>query len=365
MKKSTSTKKLLFLALLTIFFSCGTDDENNYEEIPEKESPVVANLDEVPYQTLSEYKFYEGELKNMEPAYKVIPYELNSKLFTDYAHKKRFVWMPKGAKATYTADGEILNFPVGAVLIKNFFYENVQPANSQRIIETRVMIKKTSEWIFANYVWNDSQTEAYLDMEGSFTDITWTENGETKSTTYRIPSETECLTCHKSNEKPIPIGPKPQNLNKIYAYKDGSANQLSKWIEEGYLESNIPNTINSTVNYADESQPLELRVRSYLDINCAHCHSEGAHCDYMPMRLAFTETTDPVNMGVCVEPYEFIDNSITHIISKKSKSRSAMYYRLSTTEESFRMPMLGRTIVHEEAIEMIEDWINSMDETCP
>ncbi|AXG75123.1 hypothetical protein DVK85_13135 [Flavobacterium arcticum] len=365
MKKHNYLKTLFFLTLFSTLTSCGTDDGDTYTEILDPVSPVVVDISAVPYTKLSEYKFYEGDLKNMEPAYKVLPYDLNSALFTDYAHKKRFIWMPEGEKATYNGDETILDFPTRTVIIKNFYYENVLPDNSTRIIETRLMIKKDSGWIFADYVWNDEQTEAYLDLEGSFTDISWIENGVEKSSTYRIPSESECLTCHKNGNAPIPIGPKPQNMNKMFNYSDGTANQLSKWIEEGYLQDNLPAEITSTIDWTDISQPLELRVRSYMDINCAHCHAEGAHCDYMPMRLAFSETTKAINMGVCVEPFEFISTSYPHIIAKQKIENSVMYYRLSTTNESERMPMLGRSIVHEEGLQLFGDWINNMDGTCP
>ncbi len=155
-----------------------------------------------------------------------------------------------------------------------------------------------------------------------------------------------------------------QNLNKLYAYADGTLNQLSKWKQMGYL-NNVPNDITSVIDWADETQPLELRVRSYLDINCAHCHSEGAHCDYRPMKLAFSETSNPVNLGVCVQPHEFLNGSQTHIIARGNAARSVMPYRMNTNIESQRMPLLGRTIVHTEAVELIEEWINAMEEPCP
>lgn len=365
MKKHKYLKTLFYTTFLALFISCGTDDGDDYTEIPDPVSPVVVDLATVPYEKLSDYKFFEGEIKNQEPAYKVLPYELNSPLFTDYAHKKRFVWMPKGTSATYAGDSEILDFPVGTVLIKSFYYDNVQPANTTRIIETRLLIKKGDEWIFANYIWNEDQTEAVLDMHGGYTNISWSENGTTKSTDYQIPSEAECLTCHKTNDKPIPIGPKPQNLNKMFTYSDGSANQLSRWIQEGYLQDNLPADIVSTVDWTDTSQPLELRVRSYIDINCAHCHRENSHCDYMSMRFAFSETGDPENLGICVPPQDNINPSLTYIIAKKNPLRSAVAYRIKSVVPNERMPILGRTIVHEEAVEMITEWINTMDTPCP
>lgn len=357
---------LLILALTTII-ACNTNDETE-EYTPV--SPVVLDITQVPYPKLSDYKFFEGALKNQTPSYKVLPYEPASQLFTDYAHKKRFVWMPSGVKATYDGDGKILKFPTGAALIKTFYYENVQPSNTTRIIETRVMIKKGVDenlkdiWIFANYVWNDEQTEAYLDLAGSYFPISWKdENDVIKSSNYRIPSGTECLTCHKSNEKPIPIGPKPQSLNFNYSYTGGATNQLAKWKEEGYLES-YPSNIVSTVNWKDTSKPLETRVRSYIDANCAHCHATNSHCDYRPMRFAFSETADPTNLGVCVAPQENIDNSLTHIVNKGNAQRSVMHFRMNSVNEATRMPLLGRTIVHEEGLQLIEQWINSLTPAC-
>lgn len=357
---------LLFLILsgsLLIYVSCKKEPIEFNPEVP-TETGVSVNLATVPYDKLSKYRFFEGDLKNQVPAEGVIEFAPASALFTDYAHKKRFVWMPSGTLANYVSDGEILDLPVGAALIKNFYYENVIPGNTTRIIETRVMIRKASGWIFAEYVWNNEQTEAFLDMSGSYTNVQWDENGVTKSSNYRIPSETECLICHKRNGQPIPIGIKPQNLNHDFSYAGGEMNQLQKLISVGYLQSSIPGTINSTVDYSDESQDLELRLRSYLDINCAHCHGEEKHCSYRPMRLAFSETTDRENIGLCVAPDEFINETLTDIVSPSNISRSMMHFRLSSTDVATRMPLLGRSIVHEEGVQLLADWINSIAD-CP
>jgi len=350
-----------FLLLAGTMFSCGSDDSSEYKQV----SPVVADLTVVPYPKLSDYHFFEGDMKNLEPVYKVIPYDLNSGLFTDYAHKKRFIWMPEGVKATYNGDGKVLEFPTGTILIKNFYYDNVQPDNTTRIIETRLMIRKSTGWIFADYIWNTEQTEAYFNLDGGHTPVTWMEGAEQKTTNYRLPPETECFTCHKKQETIAAIGPKPQNLNKNYLYADGVQNQLSRWVQEGYLNEALPQQIVSTADWTDTSLPLDLRVRSYLDINCAHCHSDGAHCDYRPMRFAFSETSLPSNLGICVPPEENINNSLTYIVAKKNALRSVMRYRINTTDPAQRMPILGRTIVHTEAVAMIELWINSMDAPCP
>jgi len=326
-------------------------------------SPVSFDLDNIPYATLSEYNFFEGDMNNLNPVFGVLPYDLNSALFTDYARKKRFVWMPNGTKSSYVNDFSTLNFPVGAVLIKNFYYDNVLPANATRILETRLMYMTENGWDFAKYVWNDEQTEATFTNSGSFVDLQWIENGITNSVNYRIPSRSECFTCHNQFDTPVPIGPKPQNLNKDLAYTDGTSNQLQKWIEVGYLEDNLPTSIVSTVKWDDESLDLNLRIRSYLDINCAHCHSDESYCEYRPIRFAFNDSEDDVNKGVCVPPDTQIAGT-THIVTPGNIDASVLRFRLNSTEEQNRMPLLGRTLKHNEGVRLIEEWINSLNGEC-
>lgn len=372
MKKYYLLSIFILITSVSIFISCSDNEEEQYVPV----SPVVVDLTQVPYPKLSDYKFFEGEMKNLTPSLNVIPYEPASVLFSDYAHKKRFVWMPIGSKATYNGDGNILELPVGSALIKTFYYDNVQnvtPVGSTRIIETRIMIRKSTGWIFADYVWNAAQTEALLDNSGSFTEVTWLENGTPKTANYRIPSEEQCIVCHKrreivnGNETTVytPIGIKPQNLNFNRNYGSVSKNQLTKWIEQGYLENNFtfPTAANTTIDYNDTSKPLELRVRSYFDINCAHCHANDRHCDYRPMRFAFNETANNLtNMGVCVETQDMqdFDPALSKIITPGNINRSMLYFRLNTVDEAYRMPLHGRTVIHEEGVEMIEQWINTL-----
>jgi uncharacterized repeat protein (TIGR03806 family) len=359
---------LLYLYCFLSLFSCKNDEK--IESVETESSFVNFNIDAVPYAKLSTYMFFTGELKNLQPNTKVIPYEPASSLFTDYALKKRFIWMPGGVKAGYDADDKVLNFPVGTVLIKNFYYNTVQPGNTTKILETRLMIKKSTGWIFAEYLWNDAQTEAELVTgtnfaSGSSKNITFKkDNGDMITTDYRIPSETECLACHKLDNKPIPIGMKPQNLNGTYNYPNGIKNQLQKFVDEGYLQS-YPSSIVSTVNYKDTSKPLDIRLRSYLDINCAHCHQENARCDYRAIRLSFSQTANLTKMGVCVMADEPLGSSLEKIITPGNPAKSVMHFRLSSVNENNRMPLLGRTIVHDEGIALLNQWISSLNQTCP
>ncbi len=368
---------LSFVALMSVIISCTqSDDVEQYTPI----SPVNVDLTQAPYPLLSQYNFFEGDMKDQIPALNVLPYKPSSSLFSDYAHKKRFVWMPIGLSATYNGDMNVLELPVGSVLIKTFYYDNVQnvtPVGATRIIETRLMIRKATGWIFADYIWNDDQTEAYFNLAGSNTPVTWLENGVERSVNYRIPSEEQCIVCHKKRETIngadqtvfVPIGIKPQNLNFGFTSSSTARNQLSKWIEQGYLQNNFtfPSIANSTIDYEDATKPLETRARSYVDINCAHCHQNDRHCDYRPMRFSFNETANnPTNMGVCVDTQDMQDfaPSLSRIVTPGNINRSMLYHRLNTTDEAIRMPLHGRTLIHDEGIILIEAWINSLNNSC-
>ncbi len=353
----------LSLILVLFIIGCSKDDSGNIDE-GEPISPVYYDLEAMPYAKLSDYNFFSGELALHYPVYGVLPYEPISALFTDYAHKKRFVWMPDGSSAQYEEDGSILTFPVGSILIKSFYYDSLTGANPHKIIETRIMIKKVEGWIFADYIWNDEQTEAFYNLEGDVLPISFSHNGQNLSTQYRIPNETECMTCHKTSEVATPIGVKPQNLNKNYSYSSGSQNQLAKWQSMGYLGS-YPTDILTVVDYADPSADLEERVRSYLDMNCAHCHSFGGHCDYTSMRFGFESSLNSENLGVCMPANETVVNyNFTYIVESGNVNRSSLSYRLHTTDDATKMPQLGRTLVHQEAVELIDQWIAALDQNC-
>lgn len=373
-------KKIYLFALLIVtsalvLYSCSDNEEDYLEINPQQRttkpilSPLKIDLSQVPYAKLSDYHFFVGPMKEMNPNYKVIPYTPASTLFTDYALKKRFIWMPEGVKANYLTDDKILDFPVGTILIKSFYYNTIQPGNTTKIIETRMMVRKSDGWKFYEYIWNDAQTDADLVAGEAFTNgssqtITFRKpNNDVVTTDYRIPSDAECFACHKKNELPTPIGPKPQNLNIDFAYPRGAKNQLLYLKQQGYLSS-YPANIVSTVDYHDTTKPLDLRMRSYLDINCAHCHQEHARCDYRALRFAFSETTNPTNLGICVTADEVLSPSLEKLINPGNFDKSVVHFRLISNEESERMPLLGRTIVHDEGVELLEQWISSLTQTC-
>ncbi|MEM9053109.1 MAG: hypothetical protein AAGC47_13735 [Bacteroidota bacterium] len=360
---------LLVAVICGVWMSCSKDDNDPDMEVIPQIAPLNIDVNLMPYSTLSEYNLYTGSnMADLIPNEGLLLYEPITPLFTDYAKKTRYVWMPDSVSAHYESDFSTLNFPDGAVLIKNFYYENSLPTNERKVMETRMIFKRDGEWNFADYIWNEEQTEAFFSLEGATKPIQVVlETGETISFDYKVPTGTECFTCHKLGGTAIPNGPKPQNLNADLEYQEGIMNQLMKWADQGYLSADYPSEIETVVNWEDESQTLFDRVRAYLDANCAHCHADNTHCEYRPIRLDFANNDRPVNIGICEEFTEdFADSPpIDYIIEAGDADASMLIYRVSSVNTGYQMPFLGKSVVHKEGLQLLVDYVNSIPIECP
>ncbi|HEY2250448.1 MAG TPA: alpha/beta hydrolase-fold protein, partial [Planctomycetaceae bacterium] len=107
---------------------------------------AIAAYREAP-PSLSSWGLFAGEPKNQQPARGVLAYELNTPLFSDYTSKHRFIRLPQGQRIAYRPEG-ILEFPVGTVIAKTFSmpHETSQPEGSERLLETRIQVRKDSGW---------------------------------------------------------------------------------------------------------------------------------------------------------------------------------------------------------------------------
>lgn len=65
-------------------------------------------------------------------------------------------------------------------------------------------------------------------------------------------------------------------------------------------------------------------------------------------------------MGLCVVPEDPIDPSQLYIVFAGNAARSMLYYRMHSNDEAERMPLLGRTVRDEDAVQLIGDWIDAM-----
>ncbi|KYP14284.1 MAG: hypothetical protein A1D16_02060 [Flavihumibacter sp. CACIAM 22H1] len=316
-----------------------------------------------PRQKLSEYGFFEGPLAALQPVAGVVPYELNSALFSNYAQKIRFIVIPPGTSAVYQAS-KPFDMPVGTILIKNFYYplDFRQPDKGRRLLETRLLIHEEAGWNALPYTWNDEQTEAYYDVAGDTKTIRYTDlKGKTKTTPYLIPNKNQCKGCHTNGKEFLPIGISARHLNKSILWENNPVNQLQLWNKKGWLKDLPATEIPANADWQDNSRTVDERARAYLDINCGHCHSAGGPANTSGLFLdVFNQ--DPTALGIHKTPVAAGRGSgnLSYAIEPGKPEKSILVYRMNTVDPGIAMPELGREQIHKEGVALISEWIKQM-----
>ena len=330
-------------------------------------------------------------------------YTLNSALFSDHAGKLRTLWMPSGQSATYSPT-DTFDFPVGTVISKTFYYpldaeghvlRGDNPGASTaamtsldldqvRLVETRLLVLREGGWVALPYVWNEDQQDARLVRTGYSEAFTLAEpDGRRRKVDYLVPNVNQCAGCHAVNNttrKLQPIGPTARQLNRDLVYQGGSRkgnphegdvtkstrNQLKHLAEAGYLKG-LPavDDIPRAAAWHDTREPLEARARAYLDINCAHCHNPVGPADTSGLHLHASATSGP-NLGICKPPIAAGPGSGGHRfgILPGMPDASILTYRMASRQADVMMPELGRSLVHEEGVALIGDWIAGLPGDC-
>ncbi|MBI1339295.1 hypothetical protein GC169_03665 [bacterium] len=300
-----------------------------------------------------------------EPAAGVIPYDLNTPLFSDYADKLRFVALPPGTSAEYREDG-VFEFPVGTTLVKTFAYpaDMRAPGDDLQVIETRLLVRKASGWVALPYVWSEDGTDAKLAVGGRRLNVSYTdEDGAAQTIRYQVPNKNQCKTCHAIGDDVAPIGPKAHNLNKSFPYAGGAENQLTHWSSLGVL-TGVPDpdaAPRAPVWNDPATGSLHLRARAYLDINCAHCHNAAGSASNSGMFLTFNEQ-DPGHLGLWKRPVAAGRGAGQAIfgIHPGEPEDSIIRFRMTSREPGVMMPELGRSLIHQEGVDLITEWIATM-----
>ena len=119
--------------------------------------------------------------------------------------------------------------------------------------------------------------------------------------------------------------------------------------------------LNTPVDWEDDSYSLDERVRSYLDINCGHCHISTGGANSTGLYLDLTESR-PTHLGINKKPVATGRGSggLEYSISPGEAQDSILLYRMISTDPGVMMPESGRSLSHYEAIEMIAEWIEEM-----
>lgn len=361
-----SKMKKYFIAFAFLFALTFILSVHSCKFAPKK---VALDVAAKPFELLSQYNFFTGALNSLTPNERILPYDLISPLFTDYAHKARFVYVPEGKQVAYD-DKEVLNLPVGSCYIKNFYYpaDFSKPKEKWRIIETRLLVHRKDGWEALDYIWNDDQSDAKLEVAGDIKKVSWIHyDGSKKEVDYVIPNKNQCKGCHWENNVGImPIGPKVRNLNKSIAFADGEKNQLAKWIEAGFLKD-APNLsqMPKMVDYNDESAELNDRARAYLDINCGHCHRDKGPAYTSGLWLNL-DNENMENLGICKSPVAAGKGTggLLVDIFPGHPELSILPLRMKSEDAGIKMPEVGKVLVHTEGVALIEKWITAMQGEC-
>jgi uncharacterized repeat protein (TIGR03806 family) len=338
---------------------------------------------------LSDWRVVYADAGSLSLNSGVVPYDLNTPLFSDYAHKLRTVWMPPGMAAKYDAS-DSFDFPVGTIISKTFYYplakgggrnsSSVARNNEQirlplalnqvRLVETRLLVRRESGWQAFPYVWNAAQTDADLARTGDAKALELiSEDGGKEPFTYVVPNENQCAGCHVTDLKAkqiAPIGLKARHLNRDYAYPELSENQLRHWEGLGYLVgAPLASQIPKNANWQSADEPVDRRARAYLDINCGHCHNPKGAANTTALDLSIFATGDRY-LGVCKPPVAAGRGTGDHFfdVVPGKPDDSILSYRMQSNESGVMMPEQGRTTTHREGVALIRQWIIEMRGGC-
>ena len=349
-----------------------------------------------------------------------VPFVLTTKLFSDYTVKYRALFLPPGESAQYRDASEstsqkgfniTLDFPVGTILSKTFAAADEQ-ADTERPIETRLIIKRQrpdgqAYWVGLPYLWQEENGRkvARLKMEGSTESISWNTTDVDSGAVHRgstddylVPNANQCLSCHGREEgEPgaVPIGPKVRFLNKPYypesdfianTHPVEGSNQIAWWCANGILSDcpadlgvnaqtqiatkleRIPafNKPGDSGHAAGSDADIEERARAWLEVNCQHCHNVSGFASNTGFYLnALPDLASYENYGICKKPTATGQEGSgrrTFDIHPTNAMDSIVAFRIGpdATSAAARMPPLGRSVVDEEAVALVNQWINNV-----
>jgi uncharacterized repeat protein (TIGR03806 family) len=305
-----------------------------------------------------------ADLKGLEPGPDLIPYDVNSALWTDGAFKPRYMVVPPSEHISIREDGS-WEFPEGSILIKTFGFEfKVGDPDSRRAVETRFMVLRDGEWEFTTYRWNSEGTDGEI-LDDQLLTVTYTldDRGTQRQVEYLFPDQGACVTCHGAGVDRV-LGPKTAQLNRDRDYDGLVENQLVAMAEIDLFggDSTIdPTVLPRMANPQQRQGSPENQARAYLDANCAHCH-QPAGWAAQSSDLDLRYETRLASTGLC-GPMQFPGWEGVPRTSPGDPGGSGLLQRF-LLDDDLRMPSLGSSTIDQSGVEVISNWIERL-ESCP
>jgi len=287
----------------------------------------------------------------------VQPYTPAHQLWSDGAEKHRYVWLPPGETIDVTNPDDFV-FPVGTRFWKEF---HVGPAGSQRLGETRYLLKVKGGWLYTAYVWSADGTTAIQANDGI---------DDLFGSGHTVPTRDQCKTCHSGRRDYVlgwdfvMLGEGASGVTARMLAEGGRFGQ----VEPSWLELSIP------------GDAVERSALGYLHANCGtSCHNETTNATAKPsglfLRLEAAEmvsvlSTDAARSGINRLPSPNADYQdltlpdagdfydFRPLDPERSLSLARMAYRGSVTA----MPPIASHAVDPEGVALVKAWVESMTE---
>jgi hypothetical protein len=300
-----------------LLIACGDEEPSGpaLEPRPEVQT-CLSDLSAGMPQRLSETGCFR-DLETLEPGPDLIPYEVNSALWTDGAFKPRF------------------------------------------------MVLRGGVWEYATYQWNDDGTEAELLHATKTVEYSIRDGNAVSVIEYQYPDYDACITCHGAAINEV-LGPKTAQLNRERDYGRVVANQLLAMASIDLLELDAGEDLDPMMeprmaNPQSGEGSLGDRVRAYLDANCAHCHRPGGWAP-SDIGLDLRHQVALEDTGICAPMKYFAWAGMPRVVPGDPDA-SGLVQRV-TQQDALRMPSLGTSIIDPLGVELLSDWIARL-ETCP
>jgi len=313
------------------------------------------------------------DLARLEAAPGVLPYSVQSPLWSDGAQKRRWMALPSGSRVGYAEQGP-WRFPEGTVFIKHFgmVLDERAPDDVLRL-ETRFLVAAQGGGFYGLvYKWDDEQRDARLLLDGAeeVLDIV-AADGSVRQQRYTYPSQRACGACHSERSGYV-MGARTAQLDGEYqpsvgepsaiaeSGEDPAASQLAAWAERDVFDAPVAEALSAherLIPLADEAAPLEVRVRSYWDANCSSCHNEASPFPSWDARFS----TPLAEQGVLLAPPQSgaVADDVRLIVPGDAE-RSLIYLRSQSEQPNVRMPPLLRNRVDDRYVELLREWIESL-----
>jgi uncharacterized repeat protein (TIGR03806 family) len=302
-----------------------------------------------------------GNLEKLQPANFLIPYTVNSPLWSDGAVKTRWFTVPTNSVIGFAATGG-WSFPAGSVFVKNFDLP-VDDTNPQRMrrLETRILVRDTNGYVYgASYKWRADNSDADLVTTGITEPIEIKTASGMRTQNWFYPGRQDCLTCHTPASGGV-LGVNTRQLNGNFKYPNGvTANQLAtlghlKIFDDAFDARKI-SSYPRLVNLTNTAAALPLRVRSYLDANCAMCHRPGGASVFFDARFETPLKKQTLINGPVANQLGIAG---AKIVVPGDTNKSILLRRISLTGEN-QMPPLARNRVDDRAVAVMAQWIGGL-----